>query len=45
MLFISSHKYQLFFLEIRRPASPSSSNDGDDEGTPAPIPETTNEIL
>lgn len=32
-------------LEIRRPASPTSSNDGDDEGTPAPIPETTNEIL
>merc|ERR1712235_67534 len=27
--------------EIRRPVSPSSSNDGDDEGTPAPIPETT----
>jgi E3 ubiquitin-protein ligase RNF13 len=31
--------------EIRRPVSPTSSNDGDDEGTPAPIPETTNEIL
>ena len=35
----------IFCLEIRRPASPTSSNDGDDEGTPAPIPETTNEIL
>lgn len=32
--------------EIRRPVSPSSSNDGDDEGTPIPTNETsTNEIL
>ena len=35
----------IYCLEIRRPVSPTSSNDGDDEGTPAPIPETTNEIL